>query len=73
MGVSYLLLLLALGLALVAGVIVAGALRTRPVVPSGWAPTSEMTEATVEIVNGRAHAQLPAGTIPRFYRLRCTN
>ncbi len=44
-GLAYLLLLLALGLALVAGLIVAGALRTRPVVPSGWAPTGEMTEA----------------------------
>ena len=46
MVVVYVLVTLALVLALV-GAIVAGALRTPPVVPSGWAPTSGMTEARV--------------------------
>jgi len=44
---SYLLVVLGLVVALVVGAIVAGALRTRPVGPSGWVPTSDMIEARV--------------------------
>ena len=43
--VSYLLVVLGLVLALVVGAIAAGALRTRPMAPSGWTATGAMIQA----------------------------
>lgn len=56
-GVSYLLLVLVLGLALVAGIIVAGALRNP--VPSGWLPTGYMSVAR----SWHTATLLPGGTV----------
>jgi N-acetylneuraminic acid mutarotase len=58
-GVAYLLLLLILGLALVAGVVVAGALRTRPAEPSEWVPVGVMGEART----WHTATLLPGGTV----------